>query len=64
MKVLPNFNGFCAGVQFVKDVEIDLDPSILKALGKDAYTVVEEPQKEEDKKGETSTKQVTNAKNK
>lgn len=65
MKVIPNHNGFCEGVQFYKDVEIDLSPSILKALGKNAYNVIEQPKEKEEKKTDVqSQKQVTGAKNK
>lgn len=73
MKVIPNHNGFCEGVQFTKDVEIDLSPSILKALGKDAYTATEQPKAQkvkvekpelEETKEEMEEKQIDETSNK
>lgn len=64
MLVKVNHNGFIAGVAFEKGDVIDLPETSLKALGVDAYVVMDGAKAEEKKVEKSENKAVKNAKNK
>lgn len=45
-KVKVNHSGSCMGYHYTKNEVISLPDDVLKALGRESYTVIDEPKKE------------------